>query len=122
MGKEWHPNGYLYLVYALVDPRDSRIRYVGSTKDPEQRYSLHCGCKSGSSAVTAWVEELRAECLLPQMVEIDQVRAWNTPRQEVHWIRTLSEAGAPLLNYQYNRRRAAYFEYAKNSRRKHRVA
>lgn len=36
MAKEWHPDGYLYSVYLLVDPRDSRIRYVGSTMDPAE--------------------------------------------------------------------------------------
>jgi hypothetical protein len=90
-----------YCIYALVDPRDLRVRYIGQTYNPKRRQYRHC-CLTSSSAsklVKAWVRELRNLDLTPQLVVFQQVdiRA-EALRVEAHWIRQFLAEGAALLN------------------------
>jgi hypothetical protein len=90
-----------YSIYALVDPRDLHIRYIGQTCDPRARQYKHmCPTSSSASrAVKAWIKELHSIGLAPQLVVFQEVdtRA-EALRVENHWIRQFLAEGAALLN------------------------
>lgn len=57
-------------IYALVDPRDNTVRYVGQTDDMKRRYSEHTN-RIESTTKGAWIQELRALNLKPSLVQLD---------------------------------------------------
>lgn len=56
-------------IYALVDPRNDVVRYVGQTKDPKARLRQHL-CKAVNARVGAWLAELAALGLEPRFDEL----------------------------------------------------
>lgn len=64
-----------FFIYALIDPRDKAVRYVGCTLDMRQRYSAHLSAleqSEGNRRRCEWVRELRALNLRPEMLLLDQ--------------------------------------------------
>lgn len=57
-------------IYALVDPRDNTIRYVGQTDDMKRRYSQHVS-RIEETTKGAWIQELRALNQKPYIVMLD---------------------------------------------------
>lgn len=56
-------------VYALIDPRNNQARYIGATTRP-LRARLQGHVASGAPRVKAWVDELTAAGVSPQIVAI----------------------------------------------------
>jgi NUMOD3 motif len=82
-------------IYALHDPRDWEIRYVGKSNNPERR---HRKPRSHNRALQNFISELRALGLKPrvsilQKCSFDQWQNW-----ERFWIATVKAAGEKLLN------------------------
>lgn len=87
-------------VYILVDPRDSRVRYVGCTKKPiEQRVTDHLNeaRMKDNRPKNVWLRELLASGLKPIGVVLEEGFHGNTFDEAV-WTRLLLELGAPLTN------------------------
>jgi len=68
------------------------VRYVGKSIDPILRYKAHCRHPS-SKAMKEWIENLRAEKLVPIFELIDSMG-------ELEAIRHYIKLGHPLLNKQ----------------------
>ena len=60
----------MYTIYALLDPRDSQVRYVGVTRQPLKR-RLHGHIARSTESTSAWVKELRALSLRPSIVPLE---------------------------------------------------
>ncbi|SRR6266496_5858610 len=56
-----------YTIYALIDPRDSSIRYIGITDNPDQRLKEHLRGRGGNPPKGNCVYELRQLGLVPIM-------------------------------------------------------
>jgi hypothetical protein len=54
-----------WFVYALIDPRDHTIRYVGATYNLEQRIKAHLS-ESSHLLKYSWISDLKAQGLVPQ--------------------------------------------------------
>lgn len=54
-------------VYALVDPRDDRPRYVGRSANPDSRFRAHLSPSTAQRKVALWVAELRRLGLKPRL-------------------------------------------------------
>lgn len=54
-------------IYALIDPRDSRTRYIGKARDSKKRYKGHMSETRRSTPVYKWISELRSEGMVPVM-------------------------------------------------------
>jgi hypothetical protein len=56
-------------IYALSDPRDGHVRYVGQTVNPTIRHRQHVRCTSlpTNEAFTAWLHDLASTGIEPQM-------------------------------------------------------
>jgi hypothetical protein len=97
-----------YFIYALGDPRDGELRYVGYTKDPDTRYKNHCANQtaatlmhSGKRGVVIWETELKSLNLSPVLVRLETIQAVEKPRdREAYWISSLLQRGHRLLNHQ----------------------
>lgn len=88
-----------YSVYILIDPRDSSIRYVGISRQVERRYREHCRGESGVE-VSAFVQELKAHNLLPQMQIVEEAIPDEciAEMREYYWMDHFLAEGASLLN------------------------
>ncbi len=96
-----------YTIYALIDPRDRWVRYVGIAVDVQKRYyeHLHGLC---NKYVRQWIKELQGVGLCPglQLLEIVNRQGGKSFDEfmrivcdrEAYWIEAHAHLGAPLLN------------------------
>ena len=91
--------GKVYSIYALVDPRDFSVHYVGQTTDVYRRFEQHLACHDGNAAKDAWIRELESEQIIPVMKTLEQVSDLKTAKQrEAHWIHQYRHIRMPLAN------------------------
>lgn len=79
----------MYSIYALKDPRDNSIRYVGLTKDVHRRLIEHRGClKHLERPKNQWIQQLRSESIKPSIVvlETDIEIFYEAKKREDYWI------------------------------------
>lgn len=88
-------------IYALIDPRDNAVRYVGRTVYPDLRLSQHLG-KCTGKAKQEWLAELKANGLTPRMEILEQAPYNNRKSIEKFWIVYHLVLGCSLTNYQGN--------------------
>lgn len=82
-------------VYALIDPRDDQIKYIGQTK---QRPAVRVRGKY-APRVLAWLAELRAASLAPRIIAVrEDVPADDLLAAEREEITRILVAGGTLLN------------------------
>lgn len=75
-------------IYALIDPRDSTVRYVGATGNLKSRVSAHkSGTACGSEKNAAWMQELAAEGVSPKVAVLDKADEDEWQAAERKWIR-----------------------------------
>ncbi len=91
------------LIYALIDPRDRRVRYVGRTVNRlRTRLREHVSCamrgKGESQAKNEWILEVLSSGVRPGIVQLEEVLGDNYGEREKAWIARFKEAGADLLN------------------------
>lgn len=98
-------------IYALVDPRwPDVVRYVGLAKIPRIRHLQHCG-ELSTSPKGVWIETMRDQGVLPQLVVLEWCEAnWGSQRER-HWIahfdsRQLTNGSAVKRRLAANRRKA----------------
>ena len=88
-----------YYVYALIDPRDRTIRYIGMSRQPKLRLIEHRHFKQHRQRHD-WIAELQQQQLEPIIHIIEEVH--DTRRyaytRETYWIHQYAAQGAPLLN------------------------
>lgn len=86
-------------VYALVDPRDGRIRYIGVTvRTLKNRLRSHVSARE-KNRKGYWVTHLKSLGLRPTIAELERVPLADGPAAESRWVTRLNEAGFDLLNY-----------------------
>lgn len=90
-------------VYALLDPRDNTIRYVGISIDANQRFAQHLRGYAGSRYERRWLRELREKGLSPTLLILETIPqgpdAYEIAcEREKFWIQEMIQANEPLLN------------------------
>ena len=53
------------VIYALVDPRDGRVRYIGKAKDAQKRLKGHLRETRRHSPLYSWIAALKKQDLMP---------------------------------------------------------
>jgi predicted GIY-YIG superfamily endonuclease len=86
-----------HAIYALIDPRDMTVRYVGKTTDPKRRLAEHTANKMSARDVRPWLQELLDAGLAPVMEILDRASASEWERAEQYWIGFYVQRGR-LLN------------------------
>lgn len=107
-------------IYGLLDPDLGKIRYVGATVNPPQRFRAHLAPETGYrprggvSAKSEWIAELKAQGSEPELVILEEVegRAQGTGKPhpavkeaEEWWMVRLIREGHPLTNSQLPRQK-----------------
>lgn len=87
-------------IYALVDPRDHSVRYVGKSDNPRVRYFAHLhGPESNLKTYKAnWIRQLKSEGLVPSIVILERVHPSEWADAERKWIAHFRNTGARLTN------------------------
>jgi hypothetical protein len=107
-------------IYILVDPRDTQIRYVGSTVcSVASKLATHLhDSKRQNHAVSGWIRELISIGLRPGIEIIETyIDEAEMRKDEEFYIRYLSFIGVPLLNTTYLRK-AQYKDHLTMEHRK----
>lgn len=88
-----------YVIYALIDPTDHRVCYVGQTRNPSIRLAQHLSERSHRGGKGAWLRSLEEKGHRPimQILETAKNKEAALAREQV-WIRRFLERGMPLLN------------------------
>ena len=75
-----------YTVYALIDPRDNNIRYIGITDNPERRLDEHLSGRGGNTPKRTWINELRELGLTPRMQPLERGLCLSTALEREHFL------------------------------------
>lgn len=79
----------MFTIYALIDPRDHLIHYVGMTDDVYARFLQHIRCDGSNPGKDAWIHELRQanEMVIMQtlqaMSDLDQAKCFQVMSAEL---------------------------------------
>jgi len=84
-------------IYALIDPRDGAVRYVGKSKNPEKRRNAHCH-RQCSAGLKRWIDELNTFGLKPSFEVLELCGAKDWPERERFWISEQRKLTVELLN------------------------
>lgn len=85
-------------IYALIDPRDDKIRYIGKSISPERRYEQHLHEKEINEGKIGWINGLQMRGMQPEMKILEVAHEKNWEKRERWWIKRGREFGWPLLN------------------------
>jgi hypothetical protein len=86
-------------IYALCDPRNGQIRYIGKANNIGQRYATHLREKSKCHR-SVWIQSLLAMGIKPELTIIENVEADATWQdRERFWIKHYRSLGYDLTNY-----------------------
>lgn len=87
-------------IYALIDPRNNLIRYIGKAKNPENRYKNHCNSSLDKNTHKRnWINSIRKDGLKPELLILDEVPVDNWQYWEVFYISLYKTYGFNLVNY-----------------------
>jgi hypothetical protein len=84
-------------IYALIDPRDNEIRYIGKTSFPKQRLQGHMSMQR-SKRMKNWIAELRDIGAIPVLSILETCRIDKWEEKEKHWIAHYRSVSNKLLN------------------------
>jgi len=91
-----------WFIYSLSDPRDGKVRYVGSTVEPNSRLSGHLTSarrRSGLTLKDKWVKSLLSQKRNPTISIIESGTVTSSRKtREAFWISAFSASGCDLFN------------------------
>lgn len=85
-------------IYALVDPRDLRVRYVGKSHDPDNRLRYHMMCHTNNAHLNSWLSQLIRAGLQPLVRIIEECPVSKWKQRERFWISSFRQRGVRLTN------------------------
>lgn len=92
------PAGKQVFIYALVDPENGDIRYIGKSIRPEQRLQNHMNEVSNCHR-SHWLQSLKKNGQKPDLLILEEIRGefpWQ--ESEKYWIARGRREGWPLTN------------------------
>lgn len=89
----------MYVVYALADPRNHQVRYVGMTSDIYERFIQHIRCLGDNEQKNQWIHELKALGFVPLVYTLETMNTIKRAQErERYWINHYVYLGTPLTN------------------------
>jgi hypothetical protein len=89
-------------IYALIDPSDKYIGYIGKSKNIQERYSQHLKSK-GSDKKSEWVSSIIESGNTPELEIIEECDEEYLDEREKYWIEFHSENN-DIQNEVYNKK------------------
>jgi len=94
------PPGY-FAIYALIDPTNEKVHYVGQTRNPQVRLAAHLSDRHYEGEKGDRLRRLEQTGQQPLMQILEVVIGQKTAlEKEQEWIEHFLEQEMPLLNYQ----------------------
>ena len=88
-----------YVIYVLLDPRDTTARYVGMTNDLTERFIQHIRMGEVNTEKNMWILDLKNVGLLPICRTVQVCQSEREAREaERKWIDAFIEIDQPLFN------------------------
>lgn len=86
-------------IYALVDPRNNAIRYIGKSDKPKRRLETHLIPYNlrNKTHKNAWINQLLKLGLKPKLETLDWVPTSEWPAEEKKWIARFRNLPGPKL-------------------------
>lgn len=85
-------------IYALIDPRDNKVCYIGQTKRSlRQRYSEHVNFPRNKN-MRQWMSDLSTAGVRPIMKIVEQVDSVYLDERERYWITAMCYQKRWLFN------------------------
>ena len=89
----------LVYIYALKDPRDYQIKYIGKTVDIDRRRKEHSQIhRNKKSRKNSWIAHLVKNSMQPIMEILEECEESKWIEREKYWIRYYKELGFDLKN------------------------
>jgi DNA-binding XRE family transcriptional regulator len=99
-----HKKDLVRYIYALIDPRNDAVRYVGCAGDISKRLQEHMRSKNLAAPKYQWLAELKQSGLSPKMEVLETVEGYSpTFTREEYWVKKLVRSGEPLTNVRLTR-------------------
>jgi len=90
-----------YVIYALLDPSDEKVYYVGQTRNPQRRLGQHLGARHHKGRKGEWLRRLEQKGQQPRLHILEMVTGERAAlEKEQTWIRHFLEQQMPLCNVQ----------------------
>jgi hypothetical protein len=87
-------------IYALSDPRNNQIRYIGKSNNPKDRYKNHFNsARDKNTHKRNWINSLRKDRYRPELIIIDEVPVDSWQYWEKFYISLFKTWGFSLVNY-----------------------
>lgn len=87
-------------IYALSDPRNNQVRYIGKANNPEDRYKNHFNsARDKNTHKRNWINNVRKDGLRPELIIIDEVPKSEWVYWEKFYISLFKTWGFSLVNY-----------------------
>lgn len=86
------------VIYALGEPDDGRVRYVGKAIKPESRFKSHLN-EWGYTRKCRWVFRVKRQGKIPRLLILAQCTEANWEQMERLWIRVFRACEPDLLNH-----------------------
>jgi hypothetical protein len=87
-------------IYALSDPRNNKIRYIGKANSPESRYRNHYNSsRDKNTHKRNWINSVRKDGFRPELLILDEVPKNDWHYWEKFYISLFKTWGFNLLNY-----------------------
>lgn len=87
----------MYYIYGLVDPDSLEIKYVGQTKNPENRFKQHLKIEIENRKVF-WIANLKRKGKKPILQIIEKIETKRPDFHEKKWINYFNSIGIDLFN------------------------
>jgi len=97
-----NPKGVKYAIYALTDPRDAFIRYIGISNNAYRRFREHVQHPISPSHKEEWIRELLEQGMLPGLVILEIVDGEALAREREEWWVNFYTKDGMLLNWNLN--------------------
>jgi hypothetical protein len=85
-------------IYALIDPRDGQMKYIGKANNPQRRYKDHLTDFRTEWQKALWIRQLKALKLKPELEILDEVNLIGWEFWEMWYIAYFRSIGVNLLN------------------------
>lgn len=91
----------MFIIYALLDPRDTSCRYVGMTNDLTERYITHLRMGEVNRAKNTWILDLKSVGMVPICRTLEVCETERDARErESAWIAGFMAIDHPLYNHE----------------------
>lgn len=89
----------MYTIYALIDPRDWSVHYIGMTDNVYTRFQQHIKQQSNNEQKNVWLQSLKDVDVMVFMKTLETTDTIERAMQrEAYWIQHYLQLGMPLTN------------------------